>query len=350
MSSSGFFVTLFDKETLKLYLNKGIYGFHMLPMFDEVPTRSRHYAALADYGCSRKGAHVFFFLKREIVYGGQVIGNEEYGSFYLNGIYSPLCRNAGATLFWDESYRDCYARTEQEGIFIRPVINDSLVCQPYILLFEDRLGLAGKAISSDQLYFNIGKYPFPLPTNSISGMSFCTMTPFETNIALELLQNESIKSYEYRNYDEIEIIGSPTPYHPRFDIENLGEVVNESHMEASVLSNPNLLNEELRPDKETTLCRQVPISPYKPFQMDRADICYYKESFYRGALPYMVIELKKNFAGRAECEQTQRYLKWLKKCAPDESENINIFLLAPGFKRTAGISYEFRNQIHLIAI
>jgi len=347
MSTSGFFITLFDRETLKLYLNKGIYGFHMPPIYGEVPLRSKHYAALADYGCAREGTHVFFFLKREIIYGGQIIGSKEYGSFYLNGIYSPLGRNAKAELFWDESFRTCYSRTEQEGIFVRPNINETKVCQPYILLFEDKLGLAGKVISSDQLYFNIGKYPFPLPTNSISGMGFCTMTPFETNIALELLQKESIKSYEFRNYDEVDITGDKTPYHPRYDIKNLNEAINESHLEASVLSNPYLLKEELRPDRDTTLCRQVPISPFKPFQMDRADICYYKDSFSKGALPFIIIELKNKSAGRAECEQTERYLKWLKKCAPDESKNIDIYLIAPGFKRTASVSREFRNQIHL---
>ncbi|MEA3223362.1 MAG: hypothetical protein U9P49_09400, partial [Thermodesulfobacteriota bacterium] len=214
MSSAGFFITLFDRDTLKLYLNKRVYGFHMPPVYGEVSNRSRHYAALADYGCSRRDTHIFFFLKREIIYGGQVIGSEKYGSFYLNGRYSPLCRNANATLFWDESNRNCYSSTARKGIFTRPDVknNNSEVCQPYILMFKDRLGLSGKTISSYQLYFNIGKYPFPLPTNSISGMSFCTMTPFETNMALELLKNESIKRYEFSNYDEVETVGTPTPY------------------------------------------------------------------------------------------------------------------------------------------
>ncbi|MEA1935229.1 MAG: hypothetical protein U9M96_00190, partial [Thermodesulfobacteriota bacterium] len=180
--------------------------------------------------------------------------------------------------------------------------------------------------------------------------SFCTMTPFETNMALELLKNESIKRYEFSNYDEVETVGTPTPYHPTYDVGSISEVVNESHMEASVLSNPNLINEKLRPDRDTSLCRQVPISPFKPYQMDRADICYYKESFYDGALPYKVIELKNKKAGKAECEQTEGYLKWLKKCAPDDSKNINIHLLAPDFKKTAKVSPEFRNQIHLETI
>jgi len=356
MSSAGFFITLFDRDTLKLYLNKGVYGFHMPPVYNAVPNRSKHYAALADYGCSRSDTHIFFFLKREIIYGGQIIGSKKYGSFYLNGSYSPLCRKANATLFWNESNRECYLSTARKGIFTRPNVKkenrdsenkDSEVCQPYILMFKDRLGFSGNTISSDQLYFNIGKYPFPLPTNSISGMGFCTMTPFETNTALELLKKESIKKYEFSKYDEAKILKTPTPYNPKYDVKKIQEVVSESHMEASVLSNPYLLNENLRPDSETTLCRQVPVSPFKPFQMDRADICYYKESFYDGALPYMVIELKNKKAGKAECEQVQRYLKWLNKCAPDDSKNINIYLLAPDFKRTAEISPEFEKQIHL---
>ena len=125
MNSSGFFITLFDKDTLRLYLNKGIYGFHMAPVYGDVQSRSRHYPALADYCCSRKDTHVFFFLKREIIYGGQVIGSEKIGSFCLNGKYSPLGRAANASIFWDESERACYSKTEKKGIFTRPNINDN---------------------------------------------------------------------------------------------------------------------------------------------------------------------------------------------------------------------------------
>ena len=62
MTISGVFIALYDQETLKLYLEKGIYGFLMSPENQESP-RSKHYNALADYSCLRKGQHVFFFLK-----------------------------------------------------------------------------------------------------------------------------------------------------------------------------------------------------------------------------------------------------------------------------------------------
>lgn len=245
MALSGLFVTLFDKDTLKLYLNKGIYGMHMRPIYAEVPGRSQHYAALADYGCSREGTHVFFFLKREIIYGGQIIGNKDYGSFYLNGIYSPLGRKTNAEVFWDESDRSCYKKTGKEGIFIRPEIDENEVCQPYIILFEDNLGFKGNAISSDQLYFELGKFPFPLPTNSISGMGFCTMTPGETRIALDLIENSCKKKYEYSEVESIHIKNCRTIYQPNFDVRNLMECQTESHLEASVVSNPSLLPHEL---------------------------------------------------------------------------------------------------------
>lgn len=346
MISSGFFITLFDKETLRLYLNKGIYGFHMAPVFGEVSTRSNHYAALADYACARKDSHVFFFLKREIIYGGQIIGSEKTGAFFLNGKLSPLGRSAKAPLCWDESDRACYSKTKQEGIFTRPDINKNEVCQPYIFLFKDKLGLAGRVISSDQLYFNIGKYPFPLPTNSISGMSFCPMTPFETNTALDLIKNEFISKYEFRLYDEISFKEKPTIYHPKYEKECVPKYVSESYLEALILANPFSLEEELRPGIDTTICRQVPISPFKPFQMDRTDICYYRESFFEGAIPYLIIELKRDKVGKKECEQVERYLKWLQKCVPQEWRNIRIYILAPGMKSTAHISYEFRKHIH----
>ena len=87
----GLFIALYDEKSLKLYLQKGLYGFLMKPVFSQVPSsRSKHYAVLADYACSREGTDVFFFLKRKIVYGGKIYGNKDAGSFYINGKNSPL--------------------------------------------------------------------------------------------------------------------------------------------------------------------------------------------------------------------------------------------------------------------
>ena len=98
--NGGLFIALYDEESLKLYLDKGLYGFLMKPIMTPKPTaQSRYFAILADYACSREGTDVFFFLKRKIVYGGKIYGNKNVGSFYLNGQTSPLGRKADAELF-----------------------------------------------------------------------------------------------------------------------------------------------------------------------------------------------------------------------------------------------------------
>ena len=127
----GLFIALYDEKSLKLYLNKGLYGFLMKPVFSQEPSsRSKHYAVLADYACSREGTDVFFFLKRKIVYGGKIYGNKDSGSFYLNGKTSPLGIKSNANLFWDESTR--YVPTETEGVF---KVNGSNKAQPFIFFF-----------------------------------------------------------------------------------------------------------------------------------------------------------------------------------------------------------------------
>ena len=89
--SGGLFVALYDEESLKLYLDKGLYGFLMKPVMTPKPTaQSRYFAILADYACSREGTDVFFFLKRKIVYGGKIYGNNSASAFLPNGLVWPF--------------------------------------------------------------------------------------------------------------------------------------------------------------------------------------------------------------------------------------------------------------------
>jgi hypothetical protein len=336
MPLSGFFITLFDVDTLSLYLDKGVYGFHMSPT-QTVGPRSRHYQSLADYACGRNETHVFFFLKRHIVYGGQIQGPLQYGAFYLNGQNSPLGLKARAPLVWDESRRGRYKSTERPGIFTRPALNPPAdktpVCQPYIIRFKDRLGLGGNAILSDDLYFELGEYAYPLPTNSISGMSFCTMTPLEVKLTLRLLKESPQTKFDTNSSESINLTGNPVSFSPNLGISRLADAESEAHLEASLLANPNLLPKEIRPGK-VSLCRQVPVSPFKPADMDRADVCYYSERGLRdGSLPDTVIELKIGRAGKNEANQVLRYVKWLDKTLGDESSAVRFVLLADRIDR-----------------
>jgi hypothetical protein len=292
MPSSGLFITLYDNETLNLYLDKGVYGVLMPPVFGEVDRHSKHYAALADFACTREGAHVFFFLERRIVYGGQVIGSKDYGSYFFNGPYSPMGRNVGSKICWDESHRAIYKKTDKPGIFQVTTNGLEERCQPYLIRFVDKLGMKGKAIISDALYTELSlKHTYPLPSNSIQNMSFCTLTPGEIDLLLTLL---SVNSEDFfRNpSDKINMEGKPIPFNPSLGISSLSETTSKLHFEASVLSDPNLLPSELRPEG-ATVCRKVPITPFKPSNMDRADICYYTDrSIKNGTIPNKVIELE----------------------------------------------------------
>ncbi len=310
MPESGLFVTLFDEETLALYLDRGVYGSHMPPE-PVVSHNSRHYQTLADYSCARDGTHVFFFLKRHIVYAGQVDGSSEAGAFFLNGPNSPLGSRANAPLVWDESHRAVYRPSNASGVFTRPLLRgDSAakpVCQPYLLRFSDRMGLKGKAIMSDQLYLELGDFPYPLPTNSISAMSFCTMAPAEVRIALRLLHRDPVKTFRTVSSEATNLSGEPMRFSASLSIAHLSDAKSEAHLEATILGNPNLLPKQIRPD-HATLCRQVPICPFKPpDDMDRADICFYnEESIAEGSVPNTIIELKNERAGNAVSEQVVR--------------------------------------------
>ena len=85
MPDGGLFITLYDENTLLLYLARGVYGQHMAPTYDKPSSHSAFYRTLADYSAARRGTHVFFFLKRKIYYGGQIVGSDKYGAFYIKG-------------------------------------------------------------------------------------------------------------------------------------------------------------------------------------------------------------------------------------------------------------------------
>ena len=336
----GLFITLYDEKTLALYLKYGTYGFLMKPVLEKQPSsRSMHYAALADYACARRGTHVFFFLKRKIVYAGTVEGNQDIASFYLNGDTSPLGRSAESELFWDESKR--YVSTERAGIFD---VNGQQKAQPYILLFSSVEDLTAKEVLSDDLYFELGKYPFPLPSNTIQGMSFCTLTPGETEVALSLLR-VSKRRFKFDSKEHMEIEGDKTLF--QSNLLEYGNYINEAHLEFTLLADIKPFQRFLE-EGSYILCRQVPISPFKPFQMDRADICMYNtdKPICNGTIPNIIIELKKERANFHAYNQMVRYLRWLEKITNEEEfARITPIIIAPSFfvnRSKADLTYEGR--------
>lgn len=348
--NGGLFIALYDEDSLKLYLDKGVYGFLMKPVMTPKPSvQSRYYQVLADYACSREGTDVFFFLKRKIVYGGRIFGNKDVGSFYLNGQTSPIGRKADANLFWDESVRKAYFATDEPGIFkIRKDGADK--AQPFMFQFFQNEN-TGKYIISDDLYFELGKYPYPLPSNSMQGMGFCTLTPGEVKTLNELI-SKSEKRIDFEGLGEIDKHGEETVFDDK--LVSLDEdLVNEAQLEFTILSSLEPFADFLTDDY--VLCRQVPISPFKPSEMDRADICLYSMShpIKNGTIPNVVIELKKDKATRPAYEQVARYLRWLESITtPEEFDEVQVFIIAPqiGRIRKGQVNLNYESKIRMYSI
>jgi hypothetical protein len=345
--SGGLFIALYDEESLKLYLNKGLFGFLMNPVFTDKPSsRSRYYAILADYACSREGTDVYFFLKRKIVYGGKIYGNKEIGSFYLNGATSPLGRSAHADLFWDESKRKRYIPTDKSGVF--KISKDGAnKAQPFIFQFVHNEN-TGKYIVSDDLYLQLGRYPYPLPSNSMQGMGFCTLTPGEV-LTLERLMTESRKRINYDEEFEVEKSGKEVVFSDEL-VSLKDELINEAQLEFTILSSLKPFKSFLTDDY--MLCRQVPISPFKPIDMDRADICLYSMThpIKNGTIPNVIIELKRENANAKAYEQVTRYLKWIRMITSDEEFNqVSAYIIAPSFVRIkrGTVDLTFENKISM---
>ena len=331
----GLFINLYDQETLKLYLDRGVYAQHVSPEEGEPHPNSAYYSILGDYAATREGYHVFFFRDREIYYGGQVVGSDEYGAFYINGsTQGPVQREIGAPLVWDESVRKRYDNVDKPEVFDGGD-DRGKKCQPFLLQFEDNLNMAGRYIISDQLYFRLGEYPYPLPSNSISGMGFCTITPRETELLLDLLKNDPEGEIEPNSDEPVYLNGDPVPYDPDYLTDNPNEAYPEAQLEAAVLGNPNILPNHLQPETDSILTRQVPISPFKPSGIDQADVCYFNSNRIQdGTIPNTIIELKMKKAGKQEALQVRRYLEWLHDRLGNEATNIEVNIYAPGFTRT----------------
>ena len=348
--SGGLFIALYDEQSLKLYLDKGLYGFLMKPVMTSKPTaQSRYFAILADYACSREGTDVFFFLKRKIVYGGKIYGNKDVGSFYLNGQTSPLGRKADAELFWDESARKKYYATDKPGVF--KVAKDGAdKAQPFMFQFYQNVN-TGKYIISDDLYFELGKYPYPLPSNSMQGMGFCTLTPGEVKTLNELI-SKSENNIDFEGLGEIDKQGKETVFHDGL-ISIDEDLVNEAQLEFTILASLKPFAEFLTDDY--VLCRQVPISPFKPSEMDRADICLYSinRPIKNGTIPNIVIELKKEKATKAAYDQVSRYLKWLETITDKENfKKVSVYIIAPkiGSIKKNKVDLKYADKIKMYSI
>lgn len=178
----------------------------------------------------------------------------------------------------------------------------------------------------------------------------CTLTPRETEILINLIKksNERI-FFEFSTHEKILNTEKILFYKKLID----EKISNESHLEFLLLANndklKNILSKTIKiTNKENFVKgRQIPISPFKPMQFDRADICLYNlnNPIRENSLPNIVIELKKDKANYKAYEQVTRYLRWLEQITSDEEfEKINAIIIAPEISDALKLKKIKRNE------
>lgn len=368
--ASGLFILLYDEKSLEDNLRNGLYGFLMPPVYDnKIKPQSRHYAILADYACCKEGTEIFFFNNRIITYGGKITAtNNGDPVFYLNGNTSPLGRKAKSHLYVDMSYK--YKKTDKEGLYninTNKKEEEILRAIPFIIEYDNHQPLSGKQIRSDELYFELGNYNFPLPSNSIQNKGLCTLTPKETTILLRLLKNSDKKLTLNQTLIKENNINPDLKIPFNTSLIKKTNPINESHLEFLLLANPKKLDKIVNktlpniPKDNYIRCRQVPLCPFRPMAFDRADICLYSENnpIKDYALPNIIIELKNQRANFRAYEQVTKYLRWIKQITTKEDFNkVYSIIIAPNFNKNLniqtlikkGITLEFNNKIVLYSL
>lgn len=323
---SGAFIALYDEASLKLYLKHGVYSTLLRVWNQQSSKATKHFAALSDYCALRPGSEIFFFIKRKIYYGGRLIGpetsNTDTAGYFLNGPLSPWAQKAAAPILWDESNRARYSVSAPPGVFkipgeFRPPdIGERF--QPYLIKFDTTSDLSGRCIASDALYWATAKeHMFPLPSNSMEGMSFCIISPEEVRIAMDLFR-KSDKRIDLRDAEpscatsqKPSPANSPNHAMPSNLSDAYRRAFNENELEALILSKPELLKDAVELKTSDALARQIPLCPFKSGGMDRADIVFYSNAGDFGALPRAIVEVKLGQANKACYNQVARYLEWI---------------------------------------
>lgn len=353
MDTGSVLVTVNDEDTLNLCLERGVYGQHVTLQEGNSPQYGGHYSTLSDHSTLRDGNHVFLSLDGSVYYGGQIVGPADYGAFYVNGRNSLVGRRADAPLVWDESSRDAHEATDGPGVF-ETAGNDYWTCQPFLVRFEDEMGMAGTYVDRHRFYFELGDYPYLLPSHRRSETDFRTLTPGETETLVTLLEDDRDGRIDVSSDENVALADEPVPYSPGRGIRNPEDARSVLHLQAAVVSNPLLLPRRFRPD-DCTVCREVPISPYRPGPFPRADVCYYSESdpIEDGTLPNAILDVRTDEIEDCAGRRVRQYLLWLYRLLGDDATRIDAFVYAadcsPAFWTEVPDEYESQVEVATFA-
>jgi len=203
------------------------------------------------------------------------------------------------------------------------------VCQLFLLVFHDWMGLEGRWIDENEFYFELRDHNFLLPTTWRTS-DMVSISPGETELLLNLLLLKSEGRLPAADYPTIEFTTERTQYDPVYGPDLTGARTKDGIV-AAALTDPSRLPSKTRPDGDAIGCN-VPISPYRPGDVPVADIGYYSNRPIRdGTLPNTLLYLDVKPAGEEMRSRIDRQFKWLDTLLGEEIYDVEVVALAPEF-------------------
>jgi len=327
MPTGGVIIKIRNESTIPRFLASGFYGPAMRVGPDGEPDAARYLDALIEMAAGRRGDHVFFRTQNRFVYGGQLRGASDHAAISLNGRRGLLGKRANAPCVIPESGVEPSEPPRFEGL---DSARQTRRCRPLFVRFRDELGLAGRWIDEYELYFALGDYAYLLPTTWMN-TGMVAISPGETNRLIELVRDDPSGVIGHDENDVIDRCEEPIPHDPDYGPDLLGARTQEGLL-AAALADPSQLSVGL-PPRGASIAQRVPISPFRPRDVEFADVGWYTgRSINGGTLPDVLLYLDDEPAGAALRHRIDIQQAWLERLLGDGARAIDRFVAAPAFE------------------
>lgn len=320
----GVVITIRNEDVLPLYLAYGVYGRKLRLDLDDNPHFDPYIDALATYACCREHDHVFFRCKGRIYYGGRLVSDSRHYAFYLNGPHGFIGRAAEAPQVWDESGWDQFEPPVNRGLDWR---RPPPLGQPFLFRFRDWYRLKGRWVDEHDFYVSLSEYNYLLPT-TVDPTGMTVISPGETEVLVNLFIHGEGGKLPAPKREDIELQEEPTPYDPSFGPDPTDPLTKEEFI-AGVLANSGKLPTWAQ-SRNNNAIYDIPISPYRPRNVETADFAYYRVPAIRnGTIPNILFYVKEDGpADEAIGRRIERQYQWLDQLLGKTIQKVQFVIAA----------------------
>lgn len=326
MPGGGVVISVRNEELVRHYIGAGVYGPKFRHGTGDDPNHNWYVLALSDVACCREGDHVFFHCRGRFVYGGRILGSTKHGAFFLNGRRGFLGERAEAPLVWDESG---WGQQDPPAMTDAGPGRGSSEYPPFLIRFHDELGIAGRWVEDDSLYFELRSYPYMLPTNWMRS-TIISISPGEAAMLHAMLLDDPEERLRPRDEVAGGLMDDPMPYDSVHGPRLLGANTVDDIV-AALLADPRQLPSTMPPEG-AAIVHRVPISPYRPNDVPTADIAWYSAPrLNEGTVPDGLVYVESRRAGLDMRRRIDRQQMWIERLLGSDIDDVEVRAVAPEF-------------------